>query len=116
MAQKILLIDDEVNFLKSLVIGLKKYGLLVVTAKNGHEGITKFRNDTFDYVVCDINLPDTTGWEVASEIFQEYPNTNVIFITAAPSNQWITQMKGHPVLQKPFVLEELLNLICVKSV
>ena len=76
MAQKILLIDDEINFLKSIAIGLKKYGLSVVTATNGNEGFVKFKNEEFDYVVCDINLPDTTGWEVASKIFQEYPDTH----------------------------------------
>ena len=116
MANKILLIDDEINFLKSIVIGLKKHGLSVVTATNGHDGIVKFRNDSFDFVVCDINLPDTTGWEIAAKIFREYPDTNLIFITAAPTGKQRKYFKNHPILQKPFVLEELLNLIYMKNI
>ncbi len=116
MAQKILLIDDEINFLKSIAIGLKKYGLSVVTATNGNEGFIKFKNEEFDFVVCDINLPDTTGWEVASKIFHEYPDTNLIFITAAPTGKQRKHFKRQPILQKPFVLEELLNLIYMKNI
>ncbi len=111
MFEKILIIDDENNFLKSISIGLKKYGLKVETASNGDDGFFKFKNDKFNLVVCDINLPDMTGWEVASRICHECPETKIVFITAGPTGKLRNNFDQYPILQKPFVFNELLKLI-----
>ena len=116
MFEKILIIDDENNFLKSMSIGLSKYGLTVETATNGDDAFLKFKNNKFNLVVCDINLPDMTGWEVASKICSECPETRIIFMTAGPTGKLRNSLDQYPVLQKPFAFTELLKLIFGKNI
>ena len=49
---------------------------------SGKEIISGSRNNSFDVILLDIDMPQKTGFEVADEIYQKQPNTNVIFVTS----------------------------------
>jgi DNA-binding response OmpR family regulator len=108
---KILIIDDEVNFLQSIVIGMKKVGIEVDTASSGEVGFQKFQDQGYDCIVCDVDLPDTTGWKLAKEIIKERPTTRVIFITGGDIKKVEEIFKDYMILKKPFEFGTLLNLL-----
>lgn len=65
---KILVVED--NTLNAMIVGkmLVNNNINYHLAKTGEEAITLFEKNTYDVVVTDINLPDISGWQVATYI------------------------------------------------
>jgi CheY-like chemotaxis protein len=81
--RRILAIDDEREILVSLQLifsGRPDYQL--VTARDGAEGLQKFRAGHFDLVLTDHSMPGMNGTEVASAIKQLSPQTPVVLVSA----------------------------------
>jgi len=66
--EKILVIDDEKEFLDLVRRRLEAEGYDVMTASNGIEGLDMVRGDRPDLVICDIRMPLKDGFEVLREI------------------------------------------------
>ena len=66
--KKILLVDDQPNFLKMLSIKLSKMGYAVVTASNGKEGVEMAAAEVPDLIVLDIMMPVLDGFSAAEQI------------------------------------------------
>lgn len=78
---KILLVDDEKDFLKSLTKRLKRRKQYVKTAESGPEALAQMENESFDVVICDVKMPGMDGIEVLQEIKRRFPDTEVIMLT-----------------------------------
>jgi len=74
MAEKILIIDDDLETLRLIGMMLQKQGYQVVSAKNGNEGLAFALSERPDMVVLDIMMPDTDGYEVAKRL-RDNPQT-----------------------------------------
>jgi len=74
MAEKILIVDDDLETLRLIGMMLQKQGYQVVSAKNGSEGLALALSERPDMVVLDIMMPDTDGYEVA-KILRANPQT-----------------------------------------
>jgi DNA-binding response OmpR family regulator len=111
MLEKVLVIDDEINFLESISIGLKRSGFDVEIAENGEYGLQKFKENKCNYVICDLDLPDCTGWDVALKIIRDDPKTKIIFITAGIIRNVNKKFIHYHILNKPFEFKELLKLL-----
>ena len=61
---KLLLVDDEVQFLKSIAGRLELQGFDVTTASSGKEAITSAEKGLFDVAVVDLIMPGVDGEEV----------------------------------------------------
>ena len=57
MSGKILLVDDDQDFLQLLEFDFKKKGYSVVTASNGEEGLVKAAAENPALIVLDIKMP-----------------------------------------------------------
>ncbi len=68
--KRILVIDDDPHFLKVLAMLLAKAGFEVIKAANGKEVFDTLENATFDLILSDIDLPDTTGLEICRRLSQ----------------------------------------------
>jgi two-component system response regulator AtoC len=81
---KILVIDDDETLRESLNIYLTQAneGYTVVTANNGKTGIQKIKDENPDIVISDIKMPDINGIEVLEFVKGNYPDTQIIMITA----------------------------------
>jgi len=77
---KILLIDDEKEFLDFMTKGLGPAGYNVVTAEDGGTGLIKARMFRPDLIICDIRMPNKDGFEVLSEIRKDETFNRVPFI------------------------------------
>ncbi len=79
--QSILVIDDEALILDTMSKDLADQGYQVNTAKNGEEGIRKFREGKHDLVITDLVMEGLDGIQVAKEVKELKPDTKIIFIT-----------------------------------
>ena len=83
MARRVLLVDDDALFRRSLAFSLEQAGYRVITAANAEDALAACasRRDPPDLVLLDIGLPGMDGLE-ALRHFQEVVATPVIFVTA----------------------------------
>lgn len=65
---KILVIDDDINFLDLINRKLSKEGYLVFTANNGRLGLDKANKLIPDIIILDIVMPDMDGWTVYQKL------------------------------------------------
>jgi PAS domain S-box-containing protein len=77
----ILLIDDNVEILKTLSNILEFEGHKITAYSDPEKAIKAFSSGGFDIVMTDIGMPDLSGWEVAKMINEIDNNIPVIFIT-----------------------------------
>ncbi len=80
----LLYVEDEDDLRESLQVYLSKLFANVVIAKNGQEGIDYYKEQKFDIVVSDIQMPIKNGLEMAKEI-KEIDMEQEIIITSAYS-------------------------------
>jgi two-component system response regulator YesN len=82
---KLLVVDDEkweLNYLNSLISREFLKQCIVTLASNGKEAIDLFKEDTFDIVIMDINMPVINGLEAIKEIKSEYGDVEFLILTA----------------------------------
>jgi CheY-like chemotaxis protein len=68
MAEKILIIDDDIDTLKLVGLMLQKQGYQIVAAPNGTQGIAQAEAENPDLILLDIMMPDMDGYEVARRL------------------------------------------------
>ena len=78
---RILIVDDDERISQMLQIALTKAGYTCATALNAAIAGDKLREQEFELVFLDINMPGKTGLEFLPEIKQYYPDTAVIMLT-----------------------------------
>ncbi|HSP87834.1 MAG TPA: sigma-54 dependent transcriptional regulator [Ignavibacteriaceae bacterium] len=82
MLEKILVVDDEDIIRESLSFILKKEGYSVEEAANGKEAYDKLKENQFDLVISDLEMPVMKGTELLEEIKRLDIKTSVIIVTA----------------------------------
>ena len=110
MAEKILVVDDEISLQETLAYNLKKEGYEIETAGDGTTAIDLARAKKPDLIILDIMLPGLDGFEVCRILRQE-TNTPVLMLTARDDE--IDRVVGLEVgaddyLAKPFSMRELI--------
>ena len=112
--KKILLVEDDVNFGAILNDFLKLHSYSVTLAKNGIEGLEKFKKNNFGLCILDVMLPFKDGFTLAKEIRELNKDVPLIFLTAKTLKDDV--LKGYKIgaddyLTKPFDSEILLAKI-----
>jgi len=74
----ILCVDDDEKLLELYSALLERQGYLVLTARNGPDGIALARQKPVDTIVLDFNLPGMNGADVAQLLSVELPNVPVV--------------------------------------
>lgn len=77
----ILIIDDEKAIRKTLTEILSYEGYKIEEAADGEEGLKKFREKTYDVVLCDIKMPKLDGIEFLERVREINPDVPVIMIS-----------------------------------
>ena len=114
MANKALIIDDDVSTLDLMKFNLKDKGFEVTTAERGEKGIKLVEDNDFDIILTDLNLPDFDGIEMVRRCKQSAPDTEIIMITGYSSTEKAieaTKAGAFYFLEKPVEFEELLVLV-----
>lgn len=77
----VLLVDDELEFLATLVKRLTKRGLNISTAKNGEDALKIIGGKVIDVVVLDVRMPGIDGIQTLRKIKKKDPLMEVIMLT-----------------------------------
>jgi len=77
----ILVIDDNVAVLSTLIYLLEEEGYHVVSAENGHAGVRIYRSEQPDLVIADLIMPEQGGIETIQEIKRLCPEAKIIAIS-----------------------------------
>jgi two-component system, NtrC family, response regulator HydG len=110
----ILIIDDDMDMCQLLARFLQRKGFETDMAYTGNKGLAKFREQSFDVVLCDFRLGDKDGIEVLKEIKAINPQAIVIIITGYSDIKAAVEVMKHGAfdyITKPLIPDELLNLI-----
>ena len=81
MKVKVLLIDDEDQFVDALAERLEFRGFSVTKAFSGDEGLEKLKQQETDVVLLDVLMPGKDGVETLREIRAMYPMVEVMMLT-----------------------------------
>ena len=111
--RRILVVDDEVDFLETLVKRLRRREMDAHGVTSGEEALKILEKEPFDVVILDIKMPKgMDGIEVLRAIKNLRPEVEVLLLTGHASVE--TSIEGMKLgaldyLLKPMRLEELLN-------
>ena len=109
---RVLVVDDEIDFLETIVNRLEKRKLEAKGVTSGEEAIALLKEELFDVIILDIKMPGgMDGIETLREIKKIQPLTEVLLLTGHASVE--TSIEGMKVgafdyLLKPIKFEELL--------
>lgn len=79
---RVILVEDDFDLRQGLTDFLRLNRFAVTSVANGSEFALAVTTDVFDVAVVDINLPDTTGFEITRSLVAERTNMGVIIVTA----------------------------------
>lgn len=82
---RLLLVDDEVEFLEAMKPGLVRRGFRVSVAQDGLAVLQLLRSETVDVIVLDVKMPGLDGVETFREIKRVAPGLPVILLTGHAS-------------------------------
>lgn len=80
--RKILLVDDEVDFIDLLKMRLEAGGYDVITSNNGKDALDRFKKDKPDAILLDIMMPELDGLSVLKQIRAQDAALPVFIVTA----------------------------------
>jgi len=108
----VLVIDDELDFMETLVNRLQRRKLDAVGVSNGEQAIALLKQRSFDVILLDIKMPGgMDGIEALREIRRLQPLSEVILLTGHASVETSLegmQLGAYDYLLKPVKFEELL--------
>lgn len=112
MPFKVLVVDDEADFLKTLVNRLSKRNLKVSGAASGEEALGLLDKEPFDVVILDVKMPGMDGVDVLQEMKRKWPLLEVIMLTGHASvESGIEGMKrgAFDYIMKPTDIDDLMD-------
>jgi DNA-binding NtrC family response regulator len=111
---RVLLVDDEEDFLKTLAERLESRGLNVTTAASGESALASVEGHEYDLIVLDLAMPGFDGIETLKRIKARQPDAEIIMLSGQGSIRTsIEAMKlgACDFLQKPVDINELMSKI-----
>ena len=122
MANKVLVIDDDNDFVESIVNLLEARGYVVASASNGQEGVEKAKADKPNLILLDVMMTTKDeGFNVARQLHEidDLKGTPVIMVTGVrkemnlpfgfePDETWLPVKE---ILEKPIKPETLLTAV-----
>jgi DNA-binding response OmpR family regulator len=114
---RILVIDDEDQSRQMLQQALERAGYEVTTARDGSEGLRRFREAPTDLVITDILMPEKEGLETIMDLRREFPAVKIIAVSGGGRTGSLNfldiakRLGARRTLQKPFGLREMLAVV-----
>lgn len=110
--KKVLIIDDELDMCLMLKAYLQKRNFLTNYACTLNEGLMALKNLKPDAIILDNNLPDGQGLSKISSIKKEFPETQLILISAMCSiHETAIKLGADFFIEKPFKLQQISQLL-----
>ncbi|MGA8181598.1 MAG: response regulator [Desulfobacterales bacterium] len=114
MKIRILLVDDEKEYVETLSERLRTRGFHVTEAFSGDEAVEKLKEFNFDVTILDVQMPGMSGIETLGEIKKLKPLTEVLMLTGHGTIETAIEgmkMGAYDFLLKPCKMDLLLEKI-----
>ncbi|MFA4915808.1 MAG: response regulator [Syntrophales bacterium] len=114
MKEKVLLVDDEKDFLEIMVERMSARGMEVTTATSALGAIKLIENQPYDVIILDLMMPEMDGLEALKVIKEKRPDSEIILLTGhATVEKGIEAMKlgAMDLIEKPADLKALTEKI-----
>ena len=111
---KLLLVDDEMEFLETIAERLALQDFEVVTASTGPEAIASSENGLFDVALVDFQMPGMDGIQVLMALKKSHKYLEIIMLTGhatIDSAVESTKLGAFKYLEKPYSFEKLVGVI-----
>jgi two-component system response regulator AtoC len=108
--KRLLVIDDEENMRHMLSTVLGKAGYTIETASDGHEGLQMTEDASYDFILCDIKMPNMSGMDFLKAARDKIGTATVIMMSAYGTiDTAIEAMKlgAYDYISKPFKTDEV---------
>ena len=109
----VLIVDDDEFLAETFKMVLEDSGFLVETAHTGNEALLKASQMDFDLAILDLQLPDTSGNDLARLLKERKSDLNVILLTGQTEmldSIAKADIRSDEVLLKPISPDELLKI------
>jgi DNA-binding NtrC family response regulator len=110
----VLFVDDEVDFLETLLKRMKKRDVNVTGVESGEKALGLLDREPVDVIVLDVRMPGMDGIQTLREIKKRYPLVEVIMLTGHASLEVAIEgmeLGAFDYLMKPVDIDELLYKI-----
>lgn len=97
MAEKILIVDDDMETLRLVGLMLQRQGYQIVAASNGTQALGLTRNEKPDLIVLDVMMPDMDGYEVTRQLRQDKNTLDIPIILFTAKSQVDDKVTGYEV-------------------
>jgi two-component system OmpR family response regulator len=111
---KLLIVDDEQDFLETIIKRLKARKIEVAGAESGYQALELLDSQDFDIIILDVKMPGMDGIEALREIKKKKPLVEVIMLTghaSVESGIQGMQLGAFDYVMKPVALDELLEKV-----
>jgi DNA-binding response OmpR family regulator len=114
--KKILVVDDEVDLVKTIQFSLELGGYEVLVSYNGEDALNEARKENPDLILLDIMLPKLDGYKVCRllKFDEQYKHIPILMMTAKTQEKDKLMGKetgANEYITKPFDIEELMEKI-----
>ncbi|MFN8384241.1 MAG: response regulator [Anaerolineales bacterium] len=97
MAEKILIIDDDVDTLRLVGLMLQRQGYLISAASNGSQGLAKAFEERPDLILLDVMMPDMDGYEVTRRLRKNPATVSIPILMFTAKTQLDDKVTGFEV-------------------
>jgi len=114
MTEKVLLVDDEEEFIETLAERMRTRGMEVSTTNSGANALQMVDDENYDVVVLDLKMPGIDGLEALKRIKRRRPDIQVVLLTGhATVEKGVEAIKEGALefLEKPVDLASLTEAI-----
>jgi DNA-binding NtrC family response regulator len=111
---KLLIVDDEVEFLKAISSRFELQNFDVTTASNGKEAIASAENGFFDVAIVDVDMPGMAGAQLLETLKGRHKYLEIVILTGhatIDSAVESTKLGAFKYLEKPYAFEKLAETI-----
>lgn len=107
----VLIVDDDPNQVNLLKIYLKNASVKISTAINGRHAMAILKEQSFDIVLTDYQMPEMDGETLISKIRNELKlSIPIVMISANETQQNLSKFRNIRLLKKPFTSDQIKSI------
>jgi DNA-binding NtrC family response regulator len=114
MREKVLLVDDEPDFLEAMAARMRVRGLEVTTTTSTVDALSIAENEIFDVIVMDLMMPEMEGLEALKALKGRKSESQIILLTGYATREKEAEalkLGAVDLIEKPADIERLLKKI-----
>ena len=114
MPEKVLLIDDEPDFLEAMAVRMRVRGLEVKTTTSIMDGLSMTQKESFDVIVMDLMMPEMKGLEALKALKDQKTESQIILLTGYATREIEAEaltLGAVDFIEKPADLDRMMDII-----